>query len=134
MIADLIQETMRTGLDVFSKATGHPVNTVQLVLNMPNESEINYFYCVDFVVHTENGETKYYTFNQVIDKKFDIRQREYFLKQYLPFILKGKATAHGCEIKDFDIFMTMPKEKVHIHLFKGQDCLDELDIAKLLGM
>jgi|19_taG_2_1085344.scaffolds.fasta_scaffold55005_2 hypothetical protein len=138
MIRGKIENIMRTALVKFSNEEKESVNDIKIVIHTKHEEYIpEYFYLVKGVPKKdENGKTKAITFNQILDKKFDLLNKEMIAAQYLKNWFKNVGKDVEASPKELYVMIGADDEeakKLYFALFKNGEPLKELKLDEIFG-
>jgi len=138
MIKDKIEGIMRKALLKYSSLEEELINDIKIVIHTKNDEYIpEYFYLVKGIPkQDENGNQKTITFNEILDKKFDLLNKEMIAAQFLKNWFKNAGNDIKASPKELYVMIESGDEKAEkllFALYKNADPVRSLSLDEIFG-
>jgi hypothetical protein len=131
MINEYVENIMRKGITQFAEKLDRPTADVQILIMWDDEkNEVKYKKMV------RESESVFVTFNEILNVKFDLMNREGLCGNFIGNTLKKYSKEFDCEMSKLFvvIYLIEDEEKdVRLFLYKGSEALKEIELEEILS-
>ena len=136
MVQNIVEKTMKKAILKYSALEDKNATSIQMMIHTKNEDLIpEYFYLVDGIPkRAENGQTQSLTFTEMLDKKFDLLNKELIAAQWLKSWFKTISTDNNCSASEIYINISTESDKIEnikIKLYKNSTGIREVSLKEI---
>lgn len=136
MVQNIVEKTMKKAILKYSALEDKNATSIQMMIHTKNEELIpEYFYLVDgSPKRTEDGKTKSLTFTEMLDKKFDLLNKEMIAAQWLKSWFKNISKENECKASEIYINISADNDNIDnikIKLYKNATGLREVSLQEI---
>jgi hypothetical protein len=135
MINEYVEKIMRNGIVHFAEQLERPTNEVQILIIWDSETnEVRYKRMV------RDGESVYVKFNDILNVKFDLMNREAICGSFIHSTLKKYASEYDCEMSNLYVVIYLvesdayqDENDVKLFLYKNSLPLKNIELNEILS-
>tara|TARA_R110000824_G_scaffold139685_16_gene305019 strand:+ start:1014 stop:1436 length:423 start_codon:yes stop_codon:yes gene_type:complete len=136
MVQNIVEKTMKKAILKYSALEDTNATSIQMMIHTKNEELVpEYFYLVDGIPkRNEKGETKSLTFIEILDKKFDLLNKELIAATWLTSWFKTISDDIECKPSEIYINISAENDKIEnikIKLYKNSTGIREVSLKEI---
>tara|TARA_R110000751_G_scaffold90890_1_gene178219 strand:- start:622 stop:1044 length:423 start_codon:yes stop_codon:yes gene_type:complete len=136
MVQNIVEKTMKKAILKYSALEDTNATSIQMMIHTKNEELVpEYFYLVDGMPkRNEKGETKSLTFIEILDKKFDLLNKELIAATWLTSWFKTISDDIECKPSEIYINISAENDKIEnikIKLYKNSTGIREVSLKEI---
>ena len=131
MINEYVEKIMRNGITHFAEQLQKPTADVQILILWDKDMG-----SVRYKKMVREAETTYVKFNEILNVKFDLMNREAICGNFIENTLRKYANQFSCEMSHlFVVIYLMEQEEKDIRLFlyRNSEAIKEIELEEILS-
>jgi len=131
MINEYVEKIMRNGITHFAETLTKPTADIQILILWDSESKQ-----VKYKKMIRGEESVFVKFNEILNVKFDLMNREAICGSFIETTLKKYAKEYDCEMSNLFVIIYLLEEEekdVRLYLYKNSDALKEIELEEILN-
>jgi hypothetical protein len=131
MINEYVEKIMRNGITHFAEQLQKPTADIQILILWDKDSE-----SVKYKKMVRGSESVYVKFNEILNVKFDLMNREALCGSFITNTLKKYSNEFSCDVSQlFVVIYHLEDEEKDIRLFlyKNTEAIKEIELEEILS-
>lgn len=131
MINEYVQKIMRNGITNFAEQLEKPTSDVQILILWDEENQQ-----VKYKKMIRNSESVFVNFNEILNVKFDLLNREMMCNNFIHNTLKKYSKEFSCDMSNLFviIYLLEDEEKdIRLYLYRNSEALKEIELEEILS-
>jgi hypothetical protein len=131
MINEYVEKIMRNGITHFAEQLQKPTADIQILILWDKDTE-----SVKYKKMVRDSESVYVKFNEILNVKFDLMNREALCGNFITNTLRKYSNEFSCEMSQlFVVIYLMEDEEKDIRLFlyRNTEAIKEIELEEILS-
>jgi hypothetical protein len=131
MINEYVEKIMRNGITHFAEQLQKPTADIQILILWDKDSE-----SVKYKKMVRGSESVYVKFNEILNVKFDLMNREALCGSFITNTLKKYSNEFSCDVSQlFVVIYHLEDEEKDIRLFlyRNTEAIKEIELEEILS-
>lgn len=131
MINEYVEKIMRNGITHFAEELQKPTADIQILILWDKDSG-----SVKYKKMIRGGESVYVKFNDILNVKFDLMNRENICGSFISNTLKKYSNEFSCDMSQLFvvIYLLEDEEKdIRLFLYKNSEAVKEIELEEILS-
>lgn len=132
MLSDYVEKIMRGGITNFAKEAQKTPYESQLLISWDDYNQKPKYKSL-----IQDGTSREVTFNQILNVKFDMLNREAIVGQFITGVLDRYSKEMSCMMRECFVLIFLEQtsaeeDELRLYLYKGKEKIRELELEQLL--
>ena len=131
MINEYVEKIMRNGISHFAEQLQRPTADIQILILWDKDAG-----SVKYKKMVRDGESAFVKFNEILNVKFDLMNRESICGSFIENTLKKYSVEFSCDMSELFvvIYLLEQEEKdVRLFLYRKSEAVKEIELEEILS-
>jgi hypothetical protein len=131
MINEYVEKIMRNGITHFAEQLQKPTADIQILILWDKDSD-----SVKYKKMVRGSESVYVKFNEILNVKFDLMNREAICGNFITNTLKKYSNQFSCEMSHLFVVIYLMEEEekdIRLFLYKNTEAIKEIELEEILS-
>lgn len=122
---------MRNGITHFAQELNKPTADVQILILWDEDENI-----IKYKKMVREGESEFVKFNEILNVRFDLMNREAICNGFIANTLKKYAGQFSCEMSKLFVVIYLLEEEekdIRLFLYRNSEALKEIELEEILS-
>ena len=131
MINEYVEKIMRNGITHFAEQLQKPTADIQILILWDNDSD-----SVKYKKMVRDSESAYIKFNEILNVKFDLMNREAICGNFITNTLRKYSNEFSCEMSHLFVVIYLMEEEekdIRLFLYRNSEAIKEIELEEILN-
>jgi hypothetical protein len=131
MINEYVEKIMRNGITHFAEQLQKPTADIQILILWDNDSD-----SVKYKKMVRDSESAYIKFNEILNVKFDLMNREAICGNFITNTLRKYSNEFSCEMSHLFVVIYLMEEEekdIRLFLYRNSEAIKEIELEEILS-
>jgi hypothetical protein len=131
MINEYVQKIMRNGITHFAEQLEKSTADIQILILWDEENQQ-----VKYKKMVRQGESVFVNFNDILNVKFDLLNRELICNNFIHNTLKKYSKEFSCEMSNLFVIIYLLEDEeqdIRLYLYRNSEAIKEIELEEILS-